>query len=324
MDAFQWIILGMLIVGTFHYIWLIWEDKYADKVETDLKEGFSNARGLTESDQSKTVWLENEELFDEFYASVYDSLTQLAGRFPQEVALIITQWKKTAEVDTMDVLDCGCGTGIATALFAKQGVNSVVGLDISKSMLRRAKNVTLVAADLEKENKESVKFVEGNMMQEYTFSSGQFSHACLLFFVFYYANDPAVLLRNLHYWIRPGGKLAIEVVNKYKFDPLLESASPFVGFSLQRYAKKRMTKSKVEFDKFSYEAEFDLQDPVAEFRETFRFKDKSVRRQRHTMNMRDINEIVKMAEQVGWTYNGYVDLLTAGFEYAYVLMFTHP
>jgi hypothetical protein len=40
--------------------------------------------------------------------------------------------------------------------------------------------------------------------------------------------------------------------------------------------------------------------------------------------MRDINEIVKMAEQVGWTYNGYVDLLTAGFEYAYVLMFTHP
>jgi hypothetical protein len=82
-------------------------------------------------------------------------------------------------------------------------------------------------------------------------------------------------------------------------------------------------KSKVEFDKFSYEAEFDLQDPQAEFRETFRFKDKSVRRQRHTMNMRDINDIVKIAQAAGWNYTGYIDLLTAGFEYAYVLMFTH-
>jgi hypothetical protein len=85
-----------------------------------------------------------------------------------------------------------------------------------------------------------------------------------------------------------------------------------------------MTKSKVEFDKFSYEAEFDLQDPHAEFRETFRFKDKSVRRQRHTMNMRDINDIVELAATTGWKYTGNIDLLSAGFEYAYVLMFEHP
>ena len=79
-----------------------------------------------------------------------------------------------------------------------------------------------------------------------------------------------------------------------------------------------------DIDKFSYEAEFDLQDPQAEFREVFRFADKSIRRQRHTMNMRDINEIVQFAQTAGWNYNGFIDLITAGFEYAYVLMFTHP
>jgi hypothetical protein len=42
------------------------------------------------------------------------------------------------------------------------------------------------------------------------------------------------------------------------------------------------------------------------------------------MTMNDIGEVVKYAESAGWTYNGYIDLLTAGFEYAYVLMFTHP
>jgi SAM-dependent methyltransferase len=324
MDAFQWIIVVMLLIGIIHYLWLIYEDKYANKLESDYKEGFENARGITDSEISRTVWFENDDLFDEFYSSVYDNLTQLAGRFPQEVSLIMNQWKKTAEVDTMDVLDCGCGTGIATVLFAKQGVKSVIGLDLSESMLRRARNVTLLAADLDKYRRESITFLNGSMMQEFTFSSGQFSHACLLFFTFYYANDPITLLRNLYLWVRPGGQLAIEVVNKYKFDPLLESATPFAGLSLQKYTKKRLTKSRVEFDKFSYEAEFDLQDPGAEFRETFRFKDKSVRRQRHKMLMKDIDEIVKLAGHAGWNYNGYIDLLTAGFEYAYVLMFTHP
>lgn len=317
MDAFQWILLILLSIGCMHYMWLIWEDKYINSSGT---EGFT---GTDEASKSRTSWFENDELYDEFYSSVYDNLTQLAGRYPQEVSLIMHQWKKTAKPDTMDILDCGCGTGIATILMAKQGVNSVIGLDKSEAMLRRARNVTLVAASLPTEQKDAITFTQGDMLQQATFKAGQFSHACLLFFTVYYTNDTLGIFNNLYYWIRPGGQIAIEVVNKYKFDPLLEAATPFVGLSLQRYAKERMTKSKVEFDKFSYEAEFDLQDPQAEFRETFRFKDKSVRRQRHTMNMRDIKDIVHLAQTAGWNYTGNIDLITAGFEYSYVLIFTH-
>jgi len=292
-------------------------------VSSGLKEGFESGAS-SESDKSKILWFENNELFDDFYSSVYDNLTQLSSRYPQEVALIINQWKKKAATETMDILDCGCGTGIASVLFAKMGANSVIGLDKSESMLRRARAVTLPSAGLSIEKRESVTFLKGDMNQEVTFSGGQFSHAAILFFTLYYSIDVTGLFRNLFHWIRPGGQLAVEVVNKFKFDPLLEAASPFVGTTIQKYSKERVTKSKVEFDKFSYEAEFDLQDPTAEFREVFRFPDKSVRRQRHTLNMRDINEFVKLAEAAGWKYDGYVDLLTAGFEYAYVLIFTHP
>ena len=320
-NAFQWILLIFLILGCAQYMWIIWEDKYSRVSGISGYEGFTT---ITESEKSRTAWFENDELYDEFYASVYDNLTQLAGRYPQEVSLIIHQWKKSAEVDAMDVLDCGCGTGIATVLFAKQGVNSVIGLDKSESMLRRARNVTIVAANLPKDQREAVTFLQGDMDQQYTFSAGQFSHVAMLFFTLYYANDPVGIFTNLYHWVRPGGQLAIEVVNKYKFDPLLEAASPFVGVSLQKYAKKRAMKSKVEFDKFSYEADFDLQDPTAEFRETFRFSDKSVRRQRHTMNMRDIKDYVDIASKAGWNYNGFIDLMSAGFEYAYVMIFTHP
>jgi len=321
LTGFQWVLLFLLICGCLQYMWLAWDSHYGF-ITSGLKEGFES--GITEAEKSRTTWYENDELFDEFYATVYDSLTQLAGRYPQEVALICNQWKKMAELDTMDILDCGCGSGIATVLFAKMGANSVTGLDKSEPMLRRARTVTLVTANLPKEQREAVTFLNGDMQQQYTFSGGQFSHAALLFFTIYYSNDPVGVFRNLFHWIRPGGQIAIEVVNKYKFDPLLEAASPFAGTTVQKYVKKRVTKSKVEFDKFSYEAEFDLQDPTAEFREVFRFSDKTARRQRHTLNMRDINEFVHIAQTAGWNYNGFIDLMSAGFEYAYVLIFTHP
>ena len=322
LTGFQWILLIFLLMGFLNYIWLVL-DAHSDAKPSGLKEGFKSGAN-SDSEKSKVTWYENDELFDDFYSSVYDNLTQLSARFPQEVALIVNQWKKKSGTDTMDILDCGCGTGIASVLFAKMDVNSVIGLDKSDSMLRRARAVTLPSANLPSGQKDTVSFLKGDMNQQHTFSGGQFSHAALLFFTVYYSTDPTGLFRNLFHWIRPGGELAIEVVNKYKFDPLLESASPFVGTTIQKYSKKRVTKSKVEFDKFSYEAEFDLQDPTAEFREVFRFPDKSVRRQRHTLDMRDIKDFVHIAQTSGWTYGGYVDLMSAGFEYAYVLIFTHP
>jgi len=321
LSAFQMILLFLILMGILHYIWLIYKDKY-EIIKSGYSEGFTGAS--SDAEVSRTVWFENEELFDEFYASVYDNLTQLSGRYPQELALILHQWKKTASTDEMDVLDVGCGTGIASVLLAKMGVHSIVGLDKSEAMLRRARNVVLPAMALSQEKKDSVTFLQGDMNQQATFTAGQFSNAVVLFFVIYYSVDKAGLFQNLFHWIRPGGSIAIEVVNKYKFDPMLEAASPFVGVSLQKYTKERITKSKVEFDRFSYEAEFDLQDPAAEFRETFRFADKSVRRQRHTLNMTDIKDIVHLAQTAGWKYEGNIDLVTAGFEYAYVLLFTHP
>ena len=76
------------------------------------------------------------------------------------------------------------------------------------------------------------------------------------------------------------------------------------------------------FDKFEYEAEFELDDPKAEFRETFRFKDESVRRQKHTLYMLNIPDIIKKAQNNGWTYTKYVDLMPLAFPYGFLLFFT--
>jgi NRAMP (natural resistance-associated macrophage protein)-like metal ion transporter len=118
-----------------------------------------------------------------------------------------------------------------------------------------------------------------------------------------------------------GGCFVVQVVNREKFDPILESASPFLGFSVQKYSKERIRKSKVVFDKFDYEAEFILSDPKAEFYETFRFKNGHVRRQKHEFGMPNIEAIVQMGKRAGWKYVGYQDLNPLGFEYGYLLLF---
>ena len=66
---------------------------------------------------------------------------------------------------------------------------------------------------------------------------------------------------------------------------------------------------------------FELDDPEAEFRETFRFKDGSIRRQKHTLLMPSISEIIKKAQDNGWKYTKYVDLMPLSFSYGYLLFF---
>ena len=118
--------------------------------------------------------------------------------------------------------------------------------------------------------------------------------------------------------------MAVEVVNKYKFEPILNSSNPWIGVSPQNYVKERLRTSRAVFDTFDYEATFDLEEdtPRAEFRETFRFKDGSVRRQKHQLHMPTMPQIIKKAQQNGWTYTQYVDLMPLSFQYGYLLFFT--
>lgn len=272
--------------------------------------------GFTDKGPSE-VFLTNDTLYDSFYASVYDQLTQQQTRTAAKVALIFQEWQKKGwKPEQMSILDAGCGTGVASAAFAKMKVNSVLALDKSPEMIEKAK--------FGNQKNPNVSFRVADLNNPSALGGGEVSHAACLYFTLYYLPDKDAFFRNMFLWVKPGGELAVEVVNKYKFDPLLESASPWVGFSLQKYAKKRITESKVVFDKFEYTGRFDLYDPTAEFTETFRFKDGRIRRQKHKLTMPSMEEIVKMGQAAGWTYVKYIDLVIVGFEYSYILIFRHP
>ena len=325
--TFSNVLFILLILAVVNYLALVAMQRMKPQIVVDpglIVQG-PQREGFTDVQQSKEVYLNNDELYDTFYASIYDQLTQSQRITEQKVLMIVTEWKKTgALMEHVDVLDAGCGTGVAAVSLAKLNVHSVLALDKSKAMLERAETVTLKQSKLTDQQKQLITFREGDLLNPSAVGGGAVSHAICLYFTIYYLPDKEAFFRNMFLWVKPGGELVVEVVNKYKFDPMLDSASPWVGFSLQKYSKERVTESKVAFDKFEYAGKFDLQDPNAEFRETFRFKDGRVRRQRHRFSMPSIDEISKAAKTAGWTYTKFLDLTLIGFEYSYLLFFRHP
>lgn len=315
-DTWQTVLLAIFCAIIAVYVFLLGVDKLTTTDITTVSEGF-----VTQSHESKYEWLQNDELFDDFYASVFVKLTQIETLIQAEAAICMQEFTAGSAKENVRLLDAGCGVGIATCAFKKLGVGSAVGIDKSRAMIQYARSTTLPNTTLTDSEKQDVEFRNMDLMGPTSANAAEFTDACILYFTVYYFRDLDTLFRNLALWVRPGGNLVIEVVNKYKFEPVLNPSNPWVGISPQKYAKERLHKSNVVFDKFEYEGIFELEDPKAEFRETFRYKDGSVRRQKHTLYMRSIPEMVKIAGESGWLYTKYVDLMPLSFQYGYLLFF---
>ncbi len=315
----QWalaIAFGLILIN---YIAAVAYDAWTTSAR-GMKEGFKD--GAKDSSDLVTWETDVKEIYDDIYAKAYDQLTQHITQTAGKIKLSVEVWSKDGtDPASWTVLDAGCGTGVGCVGLAKLGVGNVLGVDISKAMINQAKDIVIPQSTLNPTQKEHISFRNADLLDPSACSPGEVKHTICQYFTFYYLKDQEAFFQNVYLWTKPGGTLHLEVVNKHKFDPILESATPILGFSVQKYHEDRQTKSKVKFDAFDYESEFLLIDPKAEFRETLRFRNNRVRRQKHVFHMPDVEQITKMATMVGWKYEGYLDLISIGFEYAYTLMF---
>ncbi len=116
------ILLVLLVIAIANYLALIAIHKIQNQVI--IAPGMAPQReGFTDKKESTETFLTNDKLYDTFYAEVYDQLTQQQTRTAAKVALIMQEWKQKAwKAEQMVVLDAGCGTGVASAAFAKMKV----------------------------------------------------------------------------------------------------------------------------------------------------------------------------------------------------------
>jgi SAM-dependent methyltransferase len=271
------------------------------------EEGFTGTQT-----SEKEVVIGCDKLYDGFYAGVYDQLVQgQKERIPYEVEIIDSYLERLIpEKNTWNILDVGCGTADHLAEIMKLGCGSATGLDRSQAMINKARA---------KYPSVNINWKIGDAITTDLFAPEQFSCVCFFYFTLYYFPNRRDVFRNCYQWMRPGSVLVLHVVNRDKFDPILDSASPFPAFSLQKYSKSRVTKSGVTFEKFEYNADFDLDKENASFTEEFKFKDGTVRKQRHELYMPTMEQIVKDAEASGFRHRDYVDLKTIGYEYQYLV-----
>jgi SAM-dependent methyltransferase len=290
------------------YLWEL-SKSYGRRPTLDL-EGVDFVEGFASGSKGVDQRLD-DRCYDAFYAKVYDPLVQPIARAPLETKVPL-EWfqEKGRPASEIRVADIGCGTGLQVEMFARQGVRSVVGYDKSEAMIAEGRR-----------RFPDREFVVGDATVATMAAADQFDLITMFYFTIYMVPDRTQMLKNIFLWLAPGGVFVCHIVNKLKFDPILESASPFVGFSVQKYADERVTKSSVTFDEFEYMGDFQLHGSRAMYEETFKFKDGSIRRHEQRVWMPNIDSLVKEITDVGFKIAHHVDLTAIGYEYNYLFFF---
>jgi len=263
-----------------------------------IKEGYA---------QNDAYLLKNgEDIYDDFYADIYDELVYNDMKDDYEISQLVD---KTRVTQQSNILDVGSGTGHHVSKLNEQGYRTI-GMDISPAMLKKAK-----------ENFPSCKFMLGDATGSPDVNYNSFTHVLSLYFTIYYMKNKNGFFVNCMNWLIPGGYLLLHLVDRETFDPILPAGQGFLIVSPQKYSNKRITKTKVTFDNFVYNADFDLNEDknIAIFNEKIKFKDTDkVRQNQHILYMEDKTTILNMAQQAGFIVDGEIDLMNAGYDSQYI------
>jgi len=255
----------------------------------------------------KYIVKENDELYDDFYVDYYDELSNDISKLKFEVNEICHSTKPDKK--NSKILDVGCGTGNLVNKFVKNGYK-IKGIDKSKAMIEKASK-----------KHPGCEFNEANALDSMVHQPNSFTHILCTYFTIYYMEDKLTFFKNAYEWLKKNGTLTLHLVNRDKFNPIVNAADILLAVSPQKYAKKRITNSLVKFKDFQYKADFKLQKHknIAVFDETF--KDDSsgnVRQNKHTLHMDTQKNILGLAKSVGFILQGKIDMVSCNYEYQYL------
>lgn len=267
-------------------------------------EGFTQTEDYT--------FVKNVDVFDEFYAQLYDHLVYNDVKSDFEVGNVLALLSGVS--GKISLLDIGSGTGHnLNKLSRNRLITDTVGIDISPSMIAQSK-----------EKYPTHTWVLGDALIVTNFPPQSFTHITCFYFTIYYFKEKRRFFENCMEWLMPGGYLILHLVDKHKFDPILPPGNPLYIVSPQKYAKKRITKTKITFTDFVYNSNFNLEGNLATFDEKFKFKNGKIRQQQQNLYMEDREQISTMAQQCGFNLHSIVDMVKCAYENQYLYIFSKP
>lgn len=260
---------------------------------------------------NKFLFKQGMDVYDDFYANIYDYLVFNEIKNDYEVGNIMNNILPS---EKSLIADIGSGTGSHVAKLTLKGLD-VIGVDISPSMIQKAK-----------ENYPSIapNFKLGDALDAHLFKADSLTHILCLYFTIYYMKDKMRFFYNCMNWLMPGGYLIIHLVDKYKIDSILPSENNLYTVSPLN-SKHQITTRQIKLKDLVYNSNFKLQDNnTAIFEEDFKFNDGRVRKQTQQFYMEDLPTIVNMAQNIGFLLHAKLDMIKCGYEYQYLYVFVKP
>lgn len=264
-----------------------------------------------EFNDKKFITKYGTDLYDEFYVQIYDDLVFSKIKDNFEVTEII---KHTNPSKKSYILDIGSGTGHHVKNFSENGYKAI-GIDISNAMIEQSKK-----------NYPDMNYLQGDCLTSILFQPDLFTHITCLYFTIYYIENKRQFFKNCMMWLKPGGFLAIHLVNRVKFDPVIPAGSPFSIVSPQSYTEQRITSSAVVFDQFEYKSNFELksEDDLGYLYETFKYKNGKIRKNRHNFYMETQKKILGFAREEGFILHSEINMLNCQYENQYIYILQKP
>ena len=265
------------------------------------KEGFDTNK--------KLIIKKGENIYDEFYANTYDLVLYNKNRNDFEIDSMKTHAKLTYK---SIVLDIGSGVGHHVEDIKKTTDAKVVGIDISPAMISKSKKLY-----------PNNDYLQLDARKVSSFPEGTFTHITCFNFTIYYMQNHQQFFENCYKWLKPGGYIVLNVVDKHNFDPVLSSTNKF-NLSTTKYLEKCKHNTKLKLIDYDYKSNVEIypNDITAVFRENFKeIKTGHVRIHELKLFMPSRKELINIAKSIGFIMLAQVDMSTcnAKSQYLYVL-----
>lgn len=265
--------------------------------------GLKNIENMETSTTPSFISIEGVDIFDNFYANIYDVLFFSKQKNDFEIDLIV---KNTSPSTNSDFLDVGSGTGHYVGELYKEGYK-IEGIDLSEEMINKSK-----------ENYPDCKFTKKDAMTSITFEPKSFTHIMCMYFTIYKFENQKLFFDNCMYWLKPNGYLIFHAVDRDLFDPTIP------GNELS-FSNNKITSSQLIIKNYRYNSDFELIGNIATFTETFtNVQDNSVRKNTHKLFMPTIESILDKAKSSGFVVENITELLPVGYEYQYIYILKKP
>ena len=289
-------------------IWSMYRGNTVLFKNKELNENFVSGRIERFTPQKKNLRQTVNDIYDQFYVTLYDKLFGSKIRVEYEFMSVFNKFIKTWRADNIHILDVGCGTGHILRL-AKSNKLTADGMDISKHMLNRAAEVA-----------PGSHLIKGDYNDISSFPEEKYSHIFCMFFTIYYSNDISNVFKNFNWTLKNDGMIFLHVVDSEKFDPILEASSRLIPFyDPQKYAKVRKTDTSITFNNLKYKStwDFDNKEDI-KFRENFILNDGKIIQNIHHFNIPKEKSLLKIANNNGFKLVKIIDMSITNHPFNYI------